>query len=171
MKKAFVATVQILIDPEKSGVDCEGGACDWMSGLLSENPQVKDWRYIPHANYNENTDPPTGDGFTKPVLIDIPEDYREGDAFNQLDIYGNKTPLFAGDTRIGLLVSVEDLAGDRTGYAPFAQAIYDLNSEADDDEEASGATLLAIAVELDTTLNEIILLAQRAYDDGYIEIM
>lgn len=72
MKKAYVATVQILIDPETSGVTDESSAADWVSGLLSENPQVKDWAYLPQHFSTSNL-------HIHPQEIHIPENYNEGD--------------------------------------------------------------------------------------------
>lgn len=43
-QRAYIATVQIIIKPK--AVESEGDACDWMSGLLSENEQVLDWQYL-----------------------------------------------------------------------------------------------------------------------------
>lgn len=42
--KVWVATVHIVInDPE---VTSEAGACDWVSGLLSDDPKILDWSYV-----------------------------------------------------------------------------------------------------------------------------
>ena len=71
--KTYVATVQIVIHP-KEEVDSEAGACDWFSGLLSEDLQIKekilDWSYLK-----------MGGQFMSPTEILVEDPYDEGDAF------------------------------------------------------------------------------------------
>jgi predicted neuraminidase len=75
-KKVFLATIRIAIDAEACGGTVDG-ACEWMSGLLSDNNDVFDWAYgtsktkfptpelieFDDKNYQE------GDLFTKPLII------------------------------------------------------------------------------------------------------
>jgi hypothetical protein len=66
MADAYLATVHILVPAEVVG--CEGGMCDWMSGLLSENEQVLDWSYA-HDGRNVR----------HPQLVALSDPYEEGD--------------------------------------------------------------------------------------------
>lgn len=74
-------------------------------------------------------------------------------------------PVFTGETTVQLLVNVDDLAGDETGYAPFAGAIHAQNDNGD------GVKLKHVAQWLQVPLAEVLHLAQRAFDDGYIELI
>jgi hypothetical protein len=67
-KPAYVAIVQVLINPDTSGVVNESSACDWFSGLLSENGQVLDWAYLS-----------VGGKLMTPTEKIIPDNYEEGD--------------------------------------------------------------------------------------------
>ena len=64
MRQAFVGTVKVLVKAEAC-LNSVSGACDWFSGLLSENEDVIDWGYINHEK-----DP-------HPALIG--DGYKEGD--------------------------------------------------------------------------------------------
>lgn len=62
-RKAYVATVKVMVKAE--ACENQAGACDWFSGLLSENPDVVDWGYV--------------DNKTHPKQVQVPKDYEEGD--------------------------------------------------------------------------------------------
>lgn len=67
----YMATVQIAIHPD-SGVEDKAGACDWFSGLLTENKEVLDWSYLK-----------LGGQFLTPskrLSVDL-DDYNEGEIF------------------------------------------------------------------------------------------
>lgn len=66
-RTGWKATVEIII--LANGVNSEADACDWVSNLLSENSEVKDWGYIQYADARR----------TEPVPVEIPSDYQEGD--------------------------------------------------------------------------------------------
>lgn len=68
-KQAVVLTVQIILD--KDVVGSESGACDYMSGMLSENTDVLDWAYTINSEGQYNY----------PEEILLPDDYEEGDFF------------------------------------------------------------------------------------------
>ena len=63
MAKVFIATIKVAVKAEACGD--QSGACDWFSGLLSENPDVIDWAYR-----NPQSDPHE---------YNLPENYQEGD--------------------------------------------------------------------------------------------
>lgn len=44
-KETYIATVQIVVNPNEN-LDSVGQACDWFSGLLSENEKISDWSYL-----------------------------------------------------------------------------------------------------------------------------
>lgn len=68
---AYIATVQIVITPNATiGLDSEAAACDWFSGLLSDNAEVLDWQYLR-----------IGGQLLLPQETIIPDPYEEGDAF------------------------------------------------------------------------------------------
>jgi len=97
MSQAFVANVSILI---ASGAGCvtQSDACEWVSGLLSEHPQVRDWSYPLLAR-------PIGDETHQlPCAIEVGPTYEEGDAFN-LPL----THQQAGQLLIDFRVTVEEL--------------------------------------------------------------
>ncbi len=66
----YIATVQIVIKPGE--VNSEAEACDWFSGLLSENEGILDWQYLP-----------IGGSLLSPSekIVSEIKDYEEGDAF------------------------------------------------------------------------------------------
>jgi len=69
--KAYLATVQLLVKDE--GDFGEAGACDWISGLLSEYASehgLIDWSYLKVHGV-----------FLSPREVLVPDDYQEGDAF------------------------------------------------------------------------------------------
>jgi hypothetical protein len=66
-KETYIATVQIIIRP--GVVDCQDGACDWMIGLLSDNPEVLDWGYLKKKGH-----------WMYPEKITVCDNYEEGDA-------------------------------------------------------------------------------------------
>lgn len=83
VRSALVATVTILLDPRVIGKEAEtewsgerapAAACDWMSGLLSENPDVLDWRYEDKATVGE----PLENYHWSEIVIDR-DHYAEGD--------------------------------------------------------------------------------------------
>lgn len=82
MTKAWLGTVRILINPHNIDVNSQAAACDWMSGLLSENPQVLDWGYLPTLLGDFGVEPYQ---LPKEVEIDFPK-YQEGDAFNDTTV-------------------------------------------------------------------------------------
>lgn len=65
--KAFVATVKVLV--KASACETQAGACDWFTGLLTENPDVIDWGYMSHKK--------------DPHEVILPRNYTEGDLFNK----------------------------------------------------------------------------------------
>ena len=69
-EEVFVATVSVVIHP-RSGVESQAEACDWFTGLLSENGEVLDWSYLK-----------VGGQFTGPTrrIVDL-QSYAEGDLF------------------------------------------------------------------------------------------
>jgi predicted neuraminidase len=68
--KLFVATIRVAVRAEACDYTVDG-ACDWFSGLLSENSNVFDW-----AHGSENGVHP------KPKLVEVDETlYEEGDLF------------------------------------------------------------------------------------------
>jgi hypothetical protein len=69
LTRAYIATVQVLIQPSAATTEAE--ACDWMSGLLSENTQVLDWQYLRLG----------GQRLTPSETFVNPETYKEGEAF------------------------------------------------------------------------------------------
>jgi len=74
MKKAFFTTVHILI----KDIEEEGGACDFMSSLLSENEYILDWSYFPKGQYD----------FHYPEPVTVPDDYEEGQYFEYMKLKG-----------------------------------------------------------------------------------
>jgi len=72
LTKTYIATVQIVISPIQA-VDSQAAACDWFSGLLSENPKVLDWQYLKLGGQRL---------FPNAVYVDTDLEYQEGDAFN-----------------------------------------------------------------------------------------
>ena len=62
----YKATVTVLLKADVC--ESEGEACDWFSGLLSENADVLDWGYLRK-----------GDDWPPPALVEVPDDYDEGD--------------------------------------------------------------------------------------------
>jgi len=77
MQQAFLVKVQILIvaDDVKTPVD----AAKWVSGLLSTNPQVKDWSYMPNMQSMEEVLNDAAESYILPKEIEIPVNYHEGD--------------------------------------------------------------------------------------------
>jgi hypothetical protein len=69
--KVFLATIHVAVRAEACD-DNEAGACDWFSGLLSENKDVLDWSY----QRKGKTWPP-------PKLVEVKEPYTEGDLFTK----------------------------------------------------------------------------------------
>jgi len=70
MKKVYVATICVAVDAEACG-NSVAGACDWFSGLLSENKDVFDWSYGSRKN-----------SYPEPKLVEVNEKrYKEGDLF------------------------------------------------------------------------------------------
>lgn len=49
MKITYIATVQIIIHPNEE-IHSKPQACDWFSGLLSDNEKVIDWQYLKIGN-------------------------------------------------------------------------------------------------------------------------
>lgn len=83
--KALKATVTVLLDPRVIGPEATtewGGplayaaACDWMSAVMSEanSDTVLDWGYEGDSD---------GEGGTQWHVVDVPDDYEEGDMFAQ----------------------------------------------------------------------------------------
>lgn len=68
-KNAYIATVQIVIDPGE-GIESGAEACDWFSGLLSDNAAILDWSYLK-----------IGGQLLYPQEITIDYPYEEGEAF------------------------------------------------------------------------------------------
>lgn len=72
-KETFIATVQIVIHPDEN-IENESAACDWFSGLLSENlteeGKVLDWQYLRLGGHQ-----------LTPSKILVDESYEEGEAF------------------------------------------------------------------------------------------
>jgi len=72
MKKVYVATIRVAVNAEA----CENsvaGACDWFTGLLSENEDVFDWAHGSRKNV-----------FPPPKLVEVNEKrYEEGDLFSK----------------------------------------------------------------------------------------
>ena len=48
-KKIYVATIRVAVYAQACG-NTTSGACEWFSGLLSENLDVLDWGYVPKGN-------------------------------------------------------------------------------------------------------------------------
>ena len=72
MKKVYVTTIRVAVNAEACG-NSEAGACDWFSGLLSENKDVFDWSYGARKN-----------SYPKPKLVEVnEEEYKEGDLFTK----------------------------------------------------------------------------------------
>lgn len=69
-KKLFLATIRVAVDAEACG-NSEAGACDFFSGLLTENKDVFDWAH----GSRKNSFP-----MPKPIEINL-ETYKEGDLF------------------------------------------------------------------------------------------
>lgn len=70
LKETYIATVQIVINPAVADIQSESEACDWFSGLLTENEQILDWSYLK-----------IGSQFLSPKEIFVdPEKYEEGSA-------------------------------------------------------------------------------------------
>jgi hypothetical protein len=70
IKKLYVATVRIAVPAEHCN-NSQAGACDWFTGLLSENPQVFDWTH----GSRKGSHP-------MPKLVEVnAEKYNEGDLF------------------------------------------------------------------------------------------
>ena len=68
--KTYMATIQILISPEEK-LQSESEACDWFSGLLSENEKILDWSYLK-----------IGGQYLSPSEKYVSEkDYEEGEIF------------------------------------------------------------------------------------------
>jgi hypothetical protein len=64
----MIATLQIVLRPGVA--DEPGQAEDWISDLLSENPDVLDWTYLK-----------VGGQMLTPQQIVVDDDYEEGEAF------------------------------------------------------------------------------------------
>ncbi len=80
----FITTVKILF---KAIDECD--AADFMSILLSDNGDVKDWTYltpsIPLSQFIP--DLLTGDGqWTKPTPVKVSRNYEEGDLINMVGL-------------------------------------------------------------------------------------
>lgn len=74
--KTYIATIQIIIHPDED-IGSSDEACDWITGLFSEDSQmcdrILDWGYI---NTNGKYGLPTE------ITIDSLEKYTEGEAIN-----------------------------------------------------------------------------------------
>lgn len=68
-KATYIATVQILISPDEN-LESDAQACDWISGLLTDNDKILDWSYLK-----------VGGQFLDPQEITIPNNYEEGFVF------------------------------------------------------------------------------------------
>ena len=44
MTNTYIATIQVVLRPDV--VDSVDAACDWFSGLFSDNEEVLDWGYL-----------------------------------------------------------------------------------------------------------------------------
>ena len=70
MKKLYVATIRVAVDAKACG-NLTHGACEWFSGLLSDNTEVFDWAYGSRKG-----------SYPKPKLIEVDaRKYAEGDLF------------------------------------------------------------------------------------------
>jgi hypothetical protein len=74
-RSTYIATIQVVIHPDEN-IKTEAEACDWFSGLLTEQLQgqnkILDWSYLP-----------VGGQFLSPVekIVSNQDKYEEGDAF------------------------------------------------------------------------------------------
>lgn len=75
--EGYLVSARILIS--KDACDSQAGACDFMSGMLSDNRDVIDWGYEPIPN------PKVKGGLVHPMpqLVKIPKIYHEGDLFSK----------------------------------------------------------------------------------------
>jgi predicted neuraminidase len=72
MKKLYVATVRIAVNAKTCG-NTVAGACEWFSGLLSDNNDVFDWAYGSRKGV-----------YPYPKLVEVDEKkYEEGDLFSK----------------------------------------------------------------------------------------
>lgn len=72
MKKLYVATVRIAVDADACNNSVDG-ACDWFSGLLSENEDVFDWAHGSRKG-----------SYPLPKLVEVDgKKYREGNLFSK----------------------------------------------------------------------------------------
>lgn len=73
-RSAYMATIQILVCP-KEEITNDAEAYDWFSGLLTDNVDILDWRYLK-----------IGEQYLQPksCMIDLNK-YEEGDFLNELN--------------------------------------------------------------------------------------